>query len=137
MSDAIDNQDKLLACVDCGAQFIFTARDQAFYQENNYQAPRRCKTCRGKRKLGQPANPAHSHSTYSHAPHSHAEEGAKSHRAPNHFAEPASGTTQKFKVTCSGCGAEATVPFKPNPNRPVYCRTCYQAHKGASQPSNE
>ncbi|HYF52019.1 MAG TPA: CxxC-x17-CxxC domain-containing protein, partial [Planctomycetota bacterium] len=32
---------------------------------------------------------------------------------------------QGFKVTCSGCGVETSVPFKPDPNRPVYCRTCY------------
>ncbi len=38
---------------------------------------------------------------------------------------------QMFKVTCSECGQEAEVPFKPDGNRPVYCRDCYQKHKPA------
>lgn len=36
---------------------------------------------------------------------------------------------QMFKVTCSDCGQEAEVPFKPDSTRPVYCRDCYQKHK--------
>jgi ATP-dependent RNA helicase DeaD len=30
------------------------------------------------------------------------------------------------EVTCSTCGTDTTVPFQPNPSRPVYCRECYQ-----------
>ncbi|TRO48623.1 DNA-directed RNA polymerase, partial [Candidatus Bathyarchaeota archaeon] len=26
------------------------------------------------------------------------------------------------KAVCSECGQECEVPFKPDPNRPVYCR---------------
>ncbi|MFH1587070.1 MAG: CxxC-x17-CxxC domain-containing protein [Candidatus Diapherotrites archaeon] len=37
------------------------------------------------------------------------------------------------KVTCSDCGQETEVPFKPDGSRPVYCRECYQKHK---KPSN-
>ena len=33
------------------------------------------------------------------------------------------------KVTCSDCGKEAEVPFKPTEGKPVYCRDCYQKHK--------
>jgi len=29
------------------------------------------------------------------------------------------------RVKCAGCGDECTVPFKPNGDRPVYCRTCF------------
>ncbi len=29
-------------------------------------------------------------------------------------------------VTCSDCGVETEVPFKPTGDRPVYCRDCYQ-----------
>ncbi len=31
---------------------------------------------------------------------------------------------EKFKIICSNCGREDTVPFKPEPGRPVYCRDC-------------
>src|SRR5438309_158752 len=113
MPDSSELQDKLVTCVDCGAQFTFSARDQAFYQERGYQAPRRCKTCRDKRKSGalpvggirQPASAG----TFDHM-------NAAAAGAP---------AREQFKVQCSGCGVETTVPFKPDPNRPVFCRTCY------------
>ncbi len=45
-------QDKTIKCVDCGLEFTFTARDQAFYQEQGFQnEPKRCKACRDKKKL--------------------------------------------------------------------------------------
>ncbi|HEX9261589.1 MAG TPA: CxxC-x17-CxxC domain-containing protein [Candidatus Bathyarchaeia archaeon] len=28
-------------------------------------------------------------------------------------------------ATCSECGTECEVPFKPDPHRPVYCRACW------------
>ncbi|HOB37477.1 MAG TPA: hypothetical protein PLI21_07685 [Methanomassiliicoccaceae archaeon] len=36
-------------------------------------------------------------------------------------------------ATCSDCGAETTVPFKPTEGRPVYCRECYQKHRPARE----
>ena len=30
---------------------------------------------------------------------------------------------------CSECGAECEVPFKPDPHRPVYCKTCWGKRK--------
>jgi CxxC-x17-CxxC domain-containing protein len=30
------------------------------------------------------------------------------------------------RTTCSECGAETTVPFKPTQGRPVLCRSCFQ-----------
>ncbi|MFQ5761699.1 MAG: CxxC-x17-CxxC domain-containing protein [Candidatus Bathyarchaeia archaeon] len=36
---------------------------------------------------------------------------------------------QMSTVTCSDCGKETTVPFKPTAGRPVYCRECYQKHR--------
>ena len=40
-----------------------------------------------------------------------------------------------YKITCSECGKEAEVPFKPEldeegkPKRPVYCRDCWQKRR--------
>ncbi len=39
------------------------------------------------------------------------------------------GPREMFDATCSECGAETKVPFKPIDGRPVYCRDCYQKHK--------
>jgi len=36
---------------------------------------------------------------------------------------------EMHKVKCSECGQETEVPFKPDGERPVYCRDCYQKHK--------
>jgi len=34
------------------------------------------------------------------------------------------GTLEKFPIICSLCGLEKTVPFKPEPGRPAYCKEC-------------
>lgn len=36
---------------------------------------------------------------------------------------------EMHKIICSDCGCEAEVPFKPDGERPVYCRDCYQKHR--------
>jgi hypothetical protein len=61
-----DLQDKILNCRDCPAEFVFTAREQAFYAENNYTPPRGCKPCRDARKAQR--NGAAPSSGYSAAP---------------------------------------------------------------------
>ncbi|UCD97255.1 MAG: DNA-directed RNA polymerase [Candidatus Bathyarchaeota archaeon] len=33
------------------------------------------------------------------------------------------------KATCSDCGQECEVPFKPDSNRPVYCRDCWSKRR--------
>ena len=44
------------------------------------------------------------------------------------------GPREMHKATCSDCGTECEVPFKPGKDkdgnsRPVYCRECYRNHK--------
>ncbi len=36
---------------------------------------------------------------------------------------------EKHKATCSACGKECEVPFKPKPGRDVFCKECYQKNK--------
>ncbi len=36
---------------------------------------------------------------------------------------------EMHKVTCSECGKETEVPFKPDGERPIYCRDCFQKHR--------
>jgi len=44
-------QDKTITCVDCGEEFVFTARNQEFYAEKGFNnEPKRCKSCRDKKK---------------------------------------------------------------------------------------
>jgi CxxC-x17-CxxC domain-containing protein len=37
-----------------------------------------------------------------------------------------------FMTVCSVCGKAAKTPFKPNPNRPVYCSDCYEKIKAGT-----
>jgi hypothetical protein len=43
--------DKKLKCKDCGAEFIFTENEQAFYKEKGFEnEPQRCADCRRAKK---------------------------------------------------------------------------------------
>jgi len=37
---------------------------------------------------------------------------------------PTSSSVEKFNIICSLCKKDATVPFKPEPGRPAYCKDC-------------
>ena len=39
------------------------------------------------------------------------------------------GPREMHKATCSECGTECEVPFKPTEGKPVYCRDCYRKKK--------
>ncbi|MEK6922990.1 MAG: CxxC-x17-CxxC domain-containing protein [Nanoarchaeota archaeon] len=39
------------------------------------------------------------------------------------------GERRMHKITCSSCGQEAEVPFKPVEGREVFCRDCYQKRR--------
>lgn len=40
------------------------------------------------------------------------------------------GERQMHKATCSDCGTECEVPFKPMEGKPVRCKECYRKFKG-------
>ncbi|MEM1535911.1 MAG: CxxC-x17-CxxC domain-containing protein [Candidatus Pacearchaeota archaeon] len=41
------------------------------------------------------------------------------------------------KITCSECGKEAEVPFKPREGTPVYCSECFMKKKGITRKKPE
>ena len=89
-------QDRTLKCIDCGADFVFTAGEQLFFHDKQFKnEPKRCKACKGKRatQVGAGGNGYNKVET---------------------------------KTSCSACGKETTVPFKPTQGRPVFCRECFQ-----------
>jgi len=92
-------QDKVLKCADCGAEFIFTSGEQAFFADKGFRhEPKRCKSC-------------------------------KSARASGGTSGGGGAPRSETRAICSQCGKETTVPFKPTQGRPVYCRECYQARR--------
>ena len=49
----MEYRDKVLKCVDCGAEFVFTAGEQMFFADKGFKnEPKRCKTCKAKRTEG-------------------------------------------------------------------------------------
>lgn len=58
-------------------------------------------------------------------------EAPRSRPAPTVSAEQEPRVEQQraHTVTCSRCGDEAQVPFRPDPERPVYCGPCFQVEK--------
>jgi CxxC-x17-CxxC domain-containing protein len=96
--------DRLLTCVDCHGQFVFTAGEQIFFLDKQFKNdPKRCKPCKSKR----------------------ATLGA---RAGSGVA-PASIARTETRTECSECHIETTVPFKPTQGRPVLCRQCFQSRR--------
>ena len=41
------------------------------------------------------------------------------------------GERQYFIATCSECGGEAKLTFRPSSDRPVYCSKCFEARRSA------
>ena len=41
------------------------------------------------------------------------------------------GPREMFSATCSNCGREAQVPFRPTSGKPVYCSDCFRSIRGA------
>ncbi len=53
----MEYQDKSLTCVDCGAEFIWTAGEQVFFADKQFRnEPKRCKACKTKR-ASRPSGP--------------------------------------------------------------------------------
>ena len=94
-------QDRILRCVDCSAEFVWTAGEQQFFADKNFKnEPKRCKACKGKRT---------------------------SRPAGGSVARERVETV----TMCSACGKETTVPFRPTQGRPVFCKECFQSRKFA------
>src|SRR5512135_1894602 len=100
-------QDKVLKCIDCGAEFVFTAGEQLFFHDKQFKnEPKRCKPCKAKRASSL---------------------SGQATAAPGGGGQ--SFTKVETRTTCSQCGKETTVPFKPTQGRPVFCRECFQAKR--------
>ena len=50
---AMEFTDRVLKCIDCGAEFVFTAGEQVFFHDKQFKNdPKRCKQCKAKRVRG-------------------------------------------------------------------------------------
>lgn len=102
-SERVDFQDRTIECADCRTNFVFTAKEQDFYERKGFRdMPKRCKPCREERKAKRAG-----------------EEG-------NGGSRPAGGNRELFDAVCAACKSPTRLPFQPKAGRDVYCRACYQ-----------
>lgn len=122
--------DSTLTCRDCGQEFVFTAGEQAFYQERGFSSPLRCPDCRRRRKSERNTGGYDSNDSYS----SGGGGGGGYSSGGGGGGGYSSGPRQMYPAVCSNCGVDTEVPFEPRQDRPVYCRDCFQAQRGQQQP---
>jgi CxxC-x17-CxxC domain-containing protein len=124
--------DKNLTCADCGQEFVFTASEQDFYSQRGFTEPRRCASCRASRKAARNSDGGGSGSYsagggYSSGGYS---SGAGSYGGSGGYGERDRGPREMFSATCSSCGKDAQVPFRPTSGKPVYCSDCFRSQRG-------
>jgi CxxC-x17-CxxC domain-containing protein len=131
--------DKTLTCSDCGMEFEFTEREQAFYAEKGFSEPRRCTSCRASRKAarsGDSGGYGGGSSYSSGGGYDSGYGGGGGYSAGGYssggggYGQRSSGPREMFSATCSSCGKEAKVPFRPTNGKPVYCSDCFRAQRG-------
>jgi CxxC-x17-CxxC domain-containing protein len=101
--------DKVLTCADCGEEFVFTASEQDFYAQRGFSDPKRCGACRTARKASR-------------------SEGGQGGAYGGGYDR---GPREMFAATCSRCGKETEVPFRPTNGKPVYCSDCFRSVRGS------
>jgi CxxC-x17-CxxC domain-containing protein len=129
--------DKNLTCADCGQEFVFTASEQDFYAQRGFTEPRRCPSCRASRKAarnsesggssygGYSSSGGYSSGGYSSGAGSYGGGGGG-----GGYGDRDRGPREMFAATCSSCGKEAQVPFRPTSGKPVYCSDCFRSQRG-------
>jgi CxxC-x17-CxxC domain-containing protein len=130
--------DKNLNCSDCGMEFAFTEREQAFYAEKGFTEPRRCPSCRASRKAARSGGDSSYGAGSYEGGYDSGYGGGGGYSAGGYsaggggggYGNRSSGPREMFTATCSSCGREARVPFKPTNGKPVYCSDCFRSQRG-------
>ena len=119
--------DKSLACVDCGAEFAFTASEQEFHSSRGFtNEPKRCPDCRRARKSAR--GDGGGGGGYGGGGGGGYGGGDGGYGGGNYGGGGgySDAPRQMYPATCANCGKETEVPFQPRGTRPVYCRDCFK-----------
>ena len=119
--------DKVLTCADCGQEFVFSAREQEFYATRQFSEPRRCGSCRASRKAARGDSGG---SGYGNSGGYGGGYGDSAGYGGGYGGSSSRGPREMFTATCSSCGKEASVPFRPTSGKPVYCSDCFATRRG-------
>jgi CxxC-x17-CxxC domain-containing protein len=120
--------DKTLSCADCSQQFVFTASEQDFYAQRGFTEPRRCPSCRASRKAARGTNGGGGGGYGAGGGYS---SGGGGYGDSGGYGGRDRGPREMFTATCSNCGKDAEVPFRPTSGKPVYCSDCFRSVRGA------
>jgi len=102
--------DRTLTCVDCGMSFVHSVADQEYYAQKGFTSePKRCPACRASRRSARGDG-----------------WDVRSIGGPRGYERGEPAAREYFAVTCSRCGNNAQVPFKPRMDKPVYCSDCFR-----------
>jgi CxxC-x17-CxxC domain-containing protein len=119
------NVDRTLTCSDCNQEFTFTSSEQDFYAQKGFSEPRRCPSCRAARKAQRGDSGGYGGgSSYSSG------SGYSSGSSFGSGYGSSRGPREMFTATCSACGQETQVPFRPTSGKPVYCSACFAQRRG-------
>ena len=122
--------DKNLTCADCGQEFVFTASEQDFYAQRGFTEPRRCASCRASRKAARGDGGGGDSSYGSYGAGGGYSAGGYGGGGGGGGGYRDRGPREMFSATCSSCGKEAQVPFRPTSGKPVYCSDCFRSQRG-------
>ena len=131
--------DKNLTCADCGQEFVFTASEQDFYGQRGFTEPRRCPSCRASRKAarnseGGSGGGGSSYGSYGagggYSAGGGGGGGYGGGGGGGYGGGRDRGPREMFTATCSSCGKDAQVPFRPTSGKPVYCSDCFRSQRG-------
>jgi CxxC-x17-CxxC domain-containing protein len=138
LENVMSFEDKTIVCVDCGAEFTFTADEQQRFADRGFtNEPKRCKTCREARKASQTSGNRSSGGGGGYGGGGGGGGGGRgygSRGGGGGGGRSFGGPRQMYPATCASCGQATEVPFKPSGNRPVYCRDCFQAQRSGGAP---
>ena len=91
----------MLKCLECDETFQMDEGEKYFYVQRSLSFPKRCKACRAERKSQ-----------------------IQLELSKNGYENPS-----LSQIHCDNCGKDTKVPFKPEPNRKVYCKVCWNGVK--------
>ncbi|MCZ6789266.1 MAG: zinc-ribbon domain containing protein [Chloroflexi bacterium] len=98
-------EDKTLTCLDCGQPFTFSADDQSYHALKGFT--NEPNRCESCRQ-------------------------ARRNERDGGFGQS---PREMHTVVCAECGKDATVPFQPRGDRPVYCSDCFSKQKTSARSS--
>ncbi len=92
-------EDRTLTCQDCRQSFTFSADDQSFHAMKGFT--NEPKRC----------------------------DSCRQARRSERNGGSGQGQRDMYPPVCAECGKDATVPFQPRGDRPVYCSDCFSKQR--------